>query len=809
MSELQIFNIPTFKGFTPSIAEENKVEAPVQSLLKLLARRGTNCYHERFEGDDQVKVFGDLDHFYGDFDDFKRRMVHALTKHTSIEITEDDFKYTYRCANVQKNEQSYHWVVPKISMIQNNLKELMTKIKEEEFQDILAQETRDGEKQFDTSVYSKGRWFRLPNQLKEGVRGTEHEIVHGSLRDFLIKDVAESQLFTYYPPMPVVAVVPRHVQQEVPENIFSDDLALQATQIKIQEYLQRIPADVGQEEWISVAYSIYNLLHQDYEESFALFNEWSKSGAKYEGEQDIRMRFNSIQRNSRNVGGHKFKMRNLQNLANKYSPIPMPTRQQESLVPVVEGGEDSYEAVKRMFEENNFKVNAQTLYCEIQQDTGELIFREKGKLMDRFQEMTHTVCTQDGSQMKRIVRPFIKDWLRDSSKRVYQKIDFIPSGEVPEGVYNTFKGLAGDALLEKYPEITLSDEDADFNAMIEHIKDVCGRDDKMFQYFIGYIAYIIQKRVQAGTALVFQSEQGVGKDLLFGFIMKYLIGSRYCAIPLDADQVLGRFSGLLENKLMVLMNEVSGKATFASNDRIKALIASQNKVTIERKGIDPYEVSNNMSFIFLTNNDNPVKIEKSDRRFVVFRSSDRWINPTTVTPEEKFTHFSELWNMGDILPDRSNASRVERLATRFYLFFKTYDISTFNPINRALSDAYHEMQTQQLHPIHYFFQKIREDMLMKRERGDDDWNMFKKTGTQMLDSFRAWKTDAGFSGFDMNHIQFGGELKKHEFVQKKAIHGIRYICFSYEDVTKHLQSKSIRILTEEDSNIDSDDELAL
>ena len=57
----------------------------------------------------------------------------------------------------------------------------------------------------------------------------------------------------------------------------------------------------------------------------------------------------------------------------------------------------------------------------------------------------------------------------------------------------------------------------------------------------------------------------------------------------------------------------------------------KNRATIgtiqyEKKGIDPFDIKNYANFILTTNNDNSVVIPFDDRRFVVFKANDKYLN---------------------------------------------------------------------------------------------------------------------------------------------------------------------------------------
>lgn len=56
-------------------------------------------------------------------------------------------------------------------------------------------------------------------------------------------------------------------------------------------------------------------------------------------------------------------------------------------------------------------------------------------------------------------------------------------------------------------------------------------------------------------------------------------------------------------------------------DQLKSLI-TQQYIRIEYKGIDPVVMNDRNNYVILTNNDFPVKVEQTDRRFAVFNVSN-------------------------------------------------------------------------------------------------------------------------------------------------------------------------------------------
>jgi hypothetical protein len=454
---------------------------------------------------------------------------------------------------------------------------------------------------------------------------------------------------------------------------------------------------------------------------------------------------------------------------------------------------DSYDVIKNNFEKNNFFVNDITSIAEIEEkdEYYDLIIRSKQKLFDRYAPLTYKEYQIKDYQIIETKHSFIEKWWKDDSRRTYKKIDFLPNKNCSNNIFNTFKCLRGEALCLKYQDITkdyvinlidptLSSNDnqdkVNLDLLRDHIMNLCGNDEKMYNYLVQWLAFIVQKRIQPQTALVFKSKQGTGKDLFWGFIYEFIIGKNMVAIPSDINDIVGRFTGMLENKLLVHINEVSGKDTFMSNDKIKLLITSQKEISIEKKGIDKRTTTNNMGFIFLSNNENPVMIEESDRRFCVFECSNEWIEKSS---NERFQHFKELANILS-----NNINYAERLGVIFYLFLQNLDLSNFNILDIPKSNAYNEMKKSQFPCYYYWFKSICEDMESKGNK------IFKCKSNELYVHFNEWKNFAGYSKYEITLTKFGRIINDLHFIEKKKISFIYYE-INIDKLIEFLKSKDL------------------
>ena len=65
------------------------------------------------------------------------------------------------------------------------------------------------------------------------------------------------------------------------------------------------------------------------------------------------------------------------------------------------------------------------------------------------------------------------------------------------------------------------------------------------------------------------------------------MGSEYYLNTEKTDLIFGRFTSSIENKILIIINETSGKATFQINENIKAAITAEYN-QIEHKGFDQF-----------------------------------------------------------------------------------------------------------------------------------------------------------------------------------------------------------------------------
>jgi len=236
------------------------------------------------------------------------------------------------------------------------------------------------------------------------------------------------------------------------------------------------------------------------------------------------------------------------------------------------------------------------------------------------------------------------------------------------------------------------DDYADCSEILEHIQSLVNYDDDSTRYVLSYLAHLVQQPgVKPGVALVFKSEEGAGKSSFFEKLGHMLLGSRYFLQTEDIDKIVGRFS-MIRDRLLICKDEMAGKDGYANVESLKHLI-TETEVTIEKKGVDGEIIKNYSRLIFFTNNDTPLKISESDRRYAVFEASKKYIGNV-----DYFTTLHEK------LSDKVHMRR-------FYDVLMSLDISAWHPSrDRPKTEIYKEMKMANISPVKRFIRQYIEEI---------------------------------------------------------------------------------------------------
>ena len=323
----------------------------------------------------------------------------------------------------------------------------------------------------------------------------------------------------------------------------------------------------------------------------------------------------------------------------------------------------------------------------------------------------HTEFTHKNNNLMK--GDFIKTWLETSHIKTYHKVDFYPPPlEIPEEVYNTYTGIRIDKI-KSYNE-------TDYSAITNHIKLMVGVDEETetgynkegYEYMLNYLSHMVQKIGELPRiALLFKGEEGTGKNIFWNLFGRKVLGREYLLETAEMNKVVGRFN-MLNQKFIIILDETTGKDSFTNSDKLKNII-TQDTIAWEQKGIQGITITNCGRYIFLTNNDTPIKIGLTDRRFVVFEMS-----PEKRNNMKYFKNLVKAFNNDDVVMS-------------FVSFLQKRVISNWDPIgDRPMTKAYKDIQSVNV-PIYARFlidwcykNKDTKDTIERTYKGEKLFKLF-------------------------------------------------------------------------------------
>lgn len=166
------------------------------------------------------------------------------------------------------------------------------------------------------------------------------------------------------------------------------------------------------------------------------------------------------------------------------------------------------------------------------------------------------------------------------------------------------------------------------------------------EWFINWMSAVSKFKVMPTVPVVF-GVQGAGKNLFVSTIMDFYLNNEYVKV-LNGDRIMSNFNSVLETASLIVLDE-GDFSTGKEVDQLK-LLTGNDKILVEKKGIDAVNKERHFNFLFFSNGEVPVRHPAMDRRITYFkneysllRSCETW----GVTIDELVGHVKEelvdLW----------------------------------------------------------------------------------------------------------------------------------------------------------------------
>lgn len=329
-------------------------------------------------------------------------------------------------------------------------------------------------------------------------------------------------------------------------------------------------------------------------------------------------------------------------------------------------------------------------------------------------------------------------WLDWPKRRQYLGFCFKPETEAKNNYYNLWRGFAVKPV--SYDSAGASAR-MGFDFFVDHAKtNVCGGDEKLFQYLMGYFAHMIQKPYERPlTTLVFRGRKGVGKNALVERVGR-LLGSGHFLTAHDSRYLTSNFNGHLDSCLLLVLDEAFWSGDKAAESKLKGLTTAP-QVMIERKGREPYMVDNLARLIVIGNDDWLVPASFDERRYAVFDVGDG--------KKQNQEYFHQM----RVLMDQKGGAEI------LMHYLKNFDLSKVN-VNRAPTTQ--GLIDQKLDSMtvfeQFWFQCLTEGRIINADFSGQWQNV---VGKEMFRrAFAAYHKERNIKSWVPNEIWLGRELKR-------------------------------------------------
>ena len=196
--------------------------------------------------------------------------------------------------------------------------------------------------------------------------------------------------------------------------------------------------------------------------------------------------------------------------------------------------------------------------------------------------------------------------------------------------------------------------------LIEYLCSGDSKGDDVALWLLRWMAYPLQNPgAKMNSAVIMHGPQGTGKTTVFKVLSR--IYGQYAAV-LNQTALEDQFNAdWADSKLFVLAEEVVNHADmWKKKGELKELVTG-TKIRVNAKMVQAYLQRNQMNFVFLSNENQPLPLDNDDRRHLVVYT----------LPERSDAYYDVLW-------EEIESGGVEA----FYDFLMKLDLSDFHPMKR-------------------------------------------------------------------------------------------------------------------------------
>jgi putative DNA primase/helicase len=208
---------------------------------------------------------------------------------------------------------------------------------------------------------------------------------------------------------------------------------------------------------------------------------------------------------------------------------------------------------------------------------------------------------------------WVRFWLNSEERRTVMasEVRFEPGKTLdPETQINLFQG---------FETVPVPGDPQPMLDLLRHLLGTTGDNsserDALQEHILRWLAYPLQHPgAKHKTALVFQGDEGAGKNLFFDAV-RDVYGVH--GIIVGQSQLEDKFNDWASCKLMVIGDEVVSRAELVHNKNVLKSLITGNEIQINPKNLPLRTEANHANIVFLSNELKPLHLDDSDRRYMV------------------------------------------------------------------------------------------------------------------------------------------------------------------------------------------------
>jgi hypothetical protein len=396
--------------------------------------------------------------------------------------------------------------------------------------------------------------------------------------------------------------------------------------------------------------------------------------------------------------------------------------------------------MKAKFEENHFYFDPANTICRVGEDG------------IKQYKLDHAMVSLNAWQLPgKDGKPelFVKNWLDDPMRRNVDRLVYKMPADCAANEASLFRGFGFEKHKGDYTPAETAGAIEEFQRWTHYL---AGGEQIVQNYLINFIAHMIQRPFDVpGICIIFSSLiQGIGKDNYMQVISD-LIGTHHTAHYIDDSQFWSPYDEQQEGAIVMYLEEAGAAANKVKANALKARITSST-ITINPKGRMAYTIPNIARYFMTTNEVNPVKLEESDRRFLLINPIPG-IVPTNMPATERFN----TW-----------ASLKAKMASPAWLWtigswLASLDIRVFNPREFPVTSVKETLAE---------LSEKSELQFLKIWKPTKEWN----TATDVYNDYRSWCLEHSMPACSSARA-FSVAITPYEgqHIQRRMLDGLRLI----------------------------------